>query len=127
MSNEFKTIRISKDVKEEHNCDDLGLVFKWEENRSKELLEACINLVVKVAQSTSLETPKFDSRETRDNIDSEMLIQIRNLSQIMGYLINSTSWRRGTYELFDEMDIKSKLKHIMIMHEHQMRRWEQNK
>lgn len=66
---------------------------------TKALLECCVNILVKCLQS----------RSRPQGINEEMIIQMQQIGRTLGYMINSTSWQRGTYENFDKFEIGKRL------------------
>jgi hypothetical protein len=80
----------------------------------KGLLECWANLgVVLVSQGIKQETP-YTSIETQKNISMTYMILISHMSNLLQWIVNSTSWRDGKIHDFDIDEIRSKCKLIMI-------------
>lgn len=97
---------------------DRGLLIAYDSRDYcyiKGLAECSINLLCQVMSNFDKGTISYDNRKTKDDMDVELANQVRLISELLQWIVNSKSWRDAEYTSFDAVEIELKLKHIMGM------------
>jgi hypothetical protein len=81
---------------------------------NKIIVECCTNILQQCANSLSKSVTNIGGRKTEHGIDIEMRHQIAEASNVLQWIVNSTSWETGEYEDFDKFEIQQKLDMIKL-------------
>lgn len=80
----------------------------------KGLIECCINLGTSIQNSMRKTEDPHTCRETNNNIPMQYVILMGQIAYLLQWIINSQSWSDGILHEFDRIEIKNKLKAIVI-------------
>ncbi len=75
----------------------------------KDRLEASMNLLVDMVGSLSNNKKSYESELNEQGIDLEFVPVLKQLSNFLGYFINSTSWQEQDFKDFDMREFKTRL------------------
>lgn len=85
---------------------------------NKTLLECLCNALQEVSsgirkdfKEEEYKKPYTEQETTRDGLPLELRHQICAIADVLQYIVNSASWREGTYYPFDAFEIMQKLRH----------------
>lgn len=96
-----------------HHHNMMLAIPLFDENYKKELIECAVNLLKLVTESARPNMhPDFEKAKrgtTEHEIHETMLCQIRNISEILQHMVNSSSWLEGIYHGFDAFEIDRRL------------------
>jgi hypothetical protein len=81
----------------------------------KGLIECLVNQLNDVVTGADNNTVEYNSRKTKDGIDIELLNLLKINSQLLTYLINSTSWRDSDFRYFDSIEFQTRYEYLKAM------------
>ncbi len=79
--------------------------------KRKDRMEAIGSLYAEMMQAESL-NKSFSSVTTENDIPLEYAHALRGIGRVLGYLINSDSWRSGTLQEFDKQELIKRVSQI---------------
>lgn len=80
---------------------------------NKRLIEGSIDLFV-VAANGLRKNKKFDSELTEQDVNINFVHTLQSLSNLMGYFLNSTSWKDQELKDFDKQEIVNRLEKVAL-------------
>jgi hypothetical protein len=79
----------------------------------KELVSCCVNLLKQCADCLSYNKGGWDSTLSTEGVDIDLTGIIRELSGILQYIVNSSSWRDEVFHNFDKLELSIRLKGLV--------------
>lgn len=78
-------------------------------SKYKDRLDASMNLLVDMVGSLSNNKKSYESELNEQGINLEFVPVLKQLSNLLGYFINSTSWHEQNLQDFDIREFKTRL------------------
>jgi len=81
---------------------------------TKCLIECWVNIGTRIINGMQKTEEPKTCRETCNNIPMQYVMMLGHMANLMQWMINSTSWEKGTLHDFDAREIRLKSKHITL-------------
>lgn len=114
MCKDYTTIQKKDQLDVRSMCLAVPKVGEESGSYHKLLLECMANINARITTAINkTEDPVGTNKD--NNIPHSYLIAMCHMAGIMAYMTNSTSWRTGKLEHFDEFEINRKLKVLRVL------------
>ena len=77
----------------------------------KGLIECWANIGIQIINGM-MKSEDSNGKEVHNNIPYRYVCAIQQMTNIMGYMVNSTSWEKGETFEFDRTELARRLKHV---------------